>query len=100
MPDIAEVTRQMAERRVVVPGKRLRLDFGNEGSILLDGVAGSVSNDEGAVDATIRVAFDDFKKLAQGKLNGAMAFMTGKLQIDGDMGTAMQFQSITSKLKI
>lgn len=99
MPTVDQVANAMAESMAVVPGKRICLDFGDEGAIFLDGVANSVSTEASAADATIRMTFANFMKLADGSLNGTMAFMTGKLKIDGDMGTAMQLQSVTAKMK-
>ncbi|MFM9829023.1 MAG: SCP2 sterol-binding domain-containing protein [Sphingomonas sp.] len=99
MPDINSVTGKLQEAGAVVPGKRLRLDFGDEGSILLDGIDNAVSNDaDAAADTTIKVSLDNFVALANGKLNPTMAFMSGKLQISGDLGVAMQLQSVTSKM--
>jgi len=43
---------------------------------------------------TITMASGDFVDLAMGKLDGTMAFMSGKLKIKGDMGLAMKLQSI------
>ena len=39
-------------------------------------------------------ASGDFVDLATGKLDGTMAFMSGKLKIKGDMGLAMKLQNI------
>jgi putative sterol carrier protein len=36
----------------------------------------------------------DFLKLVGGKLNAQMAFMTGKIKIQGDMGLAMKLQQL------
>jgi len=99
MPDLTEITREMGSRGAVVPGKKLRLDFGSDGAILLDGVDNRVSNDAGEADATIRLSFANFLKLAEGSLNPVTAFMTGRIRIDGDMGVAMQFQSVAAKIK-
>mgnify|MGYP001187422299 CR=1 FL=1 len=52
--------------------------------------AGSADN----ANCTITVADSDFVNLVTGKLNGQMAFMTGKLKIAGDMGLAMKLQKI------
>jgi putative sterol carrier protein len=43
---------------------------------------------------TISMAAADFVDLATGKLDGTMAFMSGKLKIKGDMGLAMKLQSV------
>jgi len=43
---------------------------------------------------TITCADQDFVDIKTGKLNGQMAFMTGKLKISGDMGLAMKLQKI------
>ena len=36
----------------------------------------------------------DFVSMVNGKLNPQMAFMSGKLKIQGDMGLAMKLQQI------
>ncbi|MFT3723016.1 MAG: SCP2 sterol-binding domain-containing protein [Hyphomonadaceae bacterium] len=79
--------------------KKVKFDFGSVGKLFIDGAAGKASNEDGAADATITVAFDDFLKLAQGALDPTMAFMQGKLKVAGDMGVAMKLQSLFSKLK-
>lgn len=99
MPDVAQVTQLMADNNAVVPGKRVRLDFGSEGHILLDGNANTVTNDDGPADTTVKVSFANFMAMADGSLNGTMAFMLGKLKVEGDMGAAMQLQSVTAKIK-
>ena len=100
MADLADVTAIMGTNAAFVPGRVIKFDFGSDGVILLDGVAASVSNADEEAETTIRMSFDHFKALAQGKLNPTMAFMTGKIQVAGDMGLAMQLQSVTSKLKL
>lgn len=46
-------------------------------------------------DITITVAESDWLDIVSGKLNGQMAFLTGKLKIQGDMSLAMKLQSLT-----
>ncbi len=99
MPTLQEVTTKMSDAGAVVPGKRVRFDFGSDGSILLDGVANRVSNDAGDVDTTVKLSFDNFIALANGKLNSTMAFMMGKLKLEGDMSVALQLQEVTAKMK-
>mgnify|MGYP000920901700 CR=1 FL=1 len=58
---------------------------------------GEVAVSEGAGEAAsieIIIASADFLDLLAGKLNGQMAFLTGKLKIKGDMTLAMKLQSI------
>lgn len=45
---------------------------------------------------TITMAANDFVDLSSGKLDGTMAFMSGKIKIKGDMGLAMKLQSVLS----
>ena len=83
----------------VLPGKTVKLDFGDQGTIMLDGVGNKVTEDDGAADTTIKIAWDDWQAMADGQLDGMTAFMTGKLKVEGDMSNAMQLQGVLSKLK-
>jgi putative sterol carrier protein len=47
-----------------------------------------------AAKCTITMNDADFISLVQGKLNSQMAFMTGKLKIQGDMGLALKLQNL------
>ncbi|MBA4772707.1 MAG: SCP2 sterol-binding domain-containing protein [Sphingomonas sp.] len=100
MADLSEVTQIMGANNAFVPGKRIKFDFGTDGVILLDGVAEAVTNDDSDADTSIKISFDNFKKMAKGDLNATTAFMMGKIKISGDMGLAMQLQSVTSKIKL
>ena len=58
---------------------------------------GSADVGEGAPEnpnITITMKSEDFVDLATGKLDGTMAFMSGKIKIKGDMGLAMKLQSV------
>lgn len=43
---------------------------------------------------TVTMAASDFVNMTNGKLNPQLAFMSGKLRIQGDMGLAMKMQQI------
>ena len=43
---------------------------------------------------TLSMSAGDYVDMILGKLNGQMAFMSGKLKISGDMGLAMKMQSL------
>jgi putative sterol carrier protein len=94
-----ELVQRMQENSAWVPGKTVKIDFGDQGPVLLDGVANQVSEDDGAADTTIRVSWDDWQQLAAGQLDGMTAFMMGKLKVEGDMSNAMQLQGVLAKLK-
>jgi putative sterol carrier protein len=94
-----ELVTRMQEGQAWVPGKRVKLDFGSEGVALLDGVGEQVTEEDGAADTTIKVAWDDWQAMASGQLDGMTAFMSGKLKIEGDMSNAMQLQGVLAKLR-
>ena len=94
-----ELVGKMQEAQAWVPGKRVKLDFGDQGVVLLDGAASQVSEDDAAADTTIKVGWDDWQQMAAGQLDGMTAFMTGKLKIEGDMSNAMQLQGVLAKLR-
>ena len=94
-----ELAAKMQENSAWVPGKRVKIDFGEQGTIMLDGAASQVSEEDGDADTTIKVSWDDWQQLAAGQLDGMTAFMMGKLKVEGDMGNAMQLQGVLSKLR-
>lgn len=55
---------------------------------------GVVSSGDGEASCTITMTASDFVDMMNGKLNGQMAFMTGKLKVAGDMGLAMKLQTL------
>lgn len=58
---------------------------------------GALNTSEGSAespDATLSMDSDDFKDLISGELNPMMAFMQGKVKVDGDMGAVMKIQGL------
>jgi len=94
-----ELVGKMQDNQAWAPGKTVKLDFGDQGVILLDGANSQVSENDGPADTTIKTSWDDWQKMAAGELDGMTAFMTGKLKIEGDMGNAMQLQGVLAKLR-
>ncbi|WP_300975383.1 SCP2 sterol-binding domain-containing protein [Sphingomonas sp. LHG3406-1] len=95
-----ELVSKMQEAGAFVPGKKVKLDFGDEGAILLDGQSNQVTEDSAAAaDTTIKVNWADWQAMAAGQLDGMTAFMTGKLKVEGDMSNAMQLQGVLAKLR-
>ena len=94
-----ELAAKMQDAGAVLAGKTVKLDFGDDGTIMLDGVGNTVTEDDGAADTTIKITWDDWQAMADGQLDGMTAFMTGKLKVEGDMSNAMQLQGVLSKLR-
>ena len=95
----SEMATRLNNAQAFLPGKRVKLDFGSEGVVMLDGAANAVTEEDGPADTTIKVAWDDWVAMRDGKLDGMTAFMQGKLKVEGDMSAAMQLQGVLSKLR-
>ena len=71
-----------------------KFDIEGKGSIIIDSSGVRISDDE--TDVTLSATLETFQDILQGDLDSTSAFMTGKLQLDGDMSTAMQLASVLS----
>ena len=71
-----------------------KFEIENEGSIVLS--EGSVYAADDPTDVTFTASAEIFEEIFNGELEPTAAFMTGKLKIDGDMGTAMRLANIFS----
>ncbi|MCT4682737.1 MAG: SCP2 sterol-binding domain-containing protein [Roseicyclus sp.] len=65
-----------------------------EGAVMVDGGGVRAAEDGDEADVTMTADADTFQSILAGDLNPASAFMTGKLKLDGDMGTAMRLGSV------
>jgi putative sterol carrier protein len=101
MADLAQVTEQI--RKAVGAdsglGKTVKLDFGEAGKIYIDGAASpnTVTNDDKAADCVIAMSWDDFIALSEGRLDPMMAFMQGKMKIQGDMMLAQKLAPLLKR---
>ena len=50
-------------------------------------------------DCAFQMSMDDFNRLLEGKLNPVMAYMFGRLKVEGDFGTAMEFSRVLNLMK-
>ena len=63
-------------------------------AIIKDGKLEVVQGVHASPNMTMTMAGTDYVDMTTGKLNGQMAFMSGKLKIAGDMGLATKMQSL------
>ncbi|MGB8683321.1 MAG: SCP2 sterol-binding domain-containing protein [Candidatus Binatus sp.] len=68
-------------------GGKWNVVINNETCTVNEGPAASPS-------ITISMTAQDYVDMTTGKLNGQVAFMSGKLRIAGDMGLALRMQSL------
>ena len=73
-----------------------RFDFGKDGLLRLDASRSpaTLSRDDGDAVCTIRMTLDDFGKMLEGSLNPTLAFATGKLKVQGSMGSALKLAAL------
>mgnify|MGYP006284632915 CR=1 FL=1 len=69
-----------------------RFDIAEEGTIMIRD--GELSTEPGEADVVVRADMDTFQQMFDGELSPAAAFMTGKVEVDGDMGAAMKLSSL------
>lgn len=69
--------------KFVIPG---------EGAIMLDATGVRAGDDE--ADVTLTADADVFRAILAGDMGATMAFMSGKLTVDGNMGLAMKLGSV------
>jgi putative sterol carrier protein len=81
----AKITSFDGVAKFVIPG---------EGAIMMDHDGVRAGDDP--ADVTMTAAADVFKGILSGDVNPTMAFMTGKLTVDGNMGLAMKLAGVLS----
>lgn len=74
-------------------GYKVKFDLGGEGIIFWDGTGPTpeVSNEEaGAPDTVMTMSEADLQSLVNGTLDPQLAYMTGKLKVEGSLGVALK----------
>ncbi len=92
---VAEIAEKM-RARVEGSGfeRSVKLDTGGDGVIVIDGATVSIT--DAPADCTVFLSIEDLEALIAGDLSPTMAFMTGRLKIEGDMSVAMSLNQFLS----
>ncbi len=76
----------------------IKFAFTDGGFLHIDGKStpNVVSNDDNEAQCTVKVSLEDFGLLVSRDLDPMVAFMGGKIKVDGDMGVAMKLGRLFS----
>lgn len=97
--ELSELTEEMRKRagQNVKLGYKVKFVLEEDGIIFWDGTEHPPAIDnEDRPDATttIRISPENLKKLIDGALDPTLAYMTGKLKVEGSMGVALKLTSM------
>jgi putative sterol carrier protein len=68
--------------------------FTGEGAVVLDGAGVRAGTEEDETDVTLIASAETFQGMFEGDVNPTMAYMSGKLKIEGSMTAAMKLASV------
>lgn len=77
-------------------GAKIKIDMGDDGIIFIDATQSppDMSQDDADADVTLHCSAELFEGVLNGTQDPNIAFMMGKLKIEGSMGLAMKLNSI------
>ena len=95
-----ELIETLTKRAMGFPklGYKVKVLLDEGGIIFWDGTSDqpTISEEDGEADTTLRLSEDDFRKLLAGNLDPTLAYMTGKLKVEGKLGVAMKINAMLS----
>lgn len=97
--EIAELAQRLRRTEGWLPGKRVLLDFGSSGAIMLDGVACAVGDEPGPADATVMIDWSDWLAILEGKHDPMRAYLSGRLRIAGELPVAIELAARLAQLR-
>ena len=95
LTELTDELRKQAGRNVKL-GYKVKFVL-DDGVIFWDGTDTSPeigNEDKGEADTTINISAENLQKLMQGGLDPTLAYMTGKLKVEGKMGVALKLTSM------
>ena len=97
LESLTEALRQRAAQNPKL-GNKVKFVLDDASVILWDGAGDrtSVANSDGEADTIMRLSEENLEKLLAGTLDPTMAYMTGKLKVEGKMGVALKINAMLS----
>lgn len=96
--NIDDFEKQIREKLNYAPaiGAKIKLDLGDDGVLFIDGTSSppDISREDAEADTTFVCSLDVIKNIISGAQDPTMAFMTGKLKVQGSMGYALKLSSL------
>lgn len=96
--ELEEIISEVQEKAATIKplGYLVKFIFEDDSSIFLDGKGESnqVSTEGGEPDTTIKIKQKSFLNLLRGKLDPTIAFMSGRIKVDGSLGVALKLQEL------
>jgi putative sterol carrier protein len=96
----AELAEALRRKLALAPklGYQVKFLLDEGGQIFWDGTGDKpeISEANSEADTTIRLSADSFAKLMEGALDPTLAYMTGKLKVEGKLGVALKINAMLS----
>lgn len=93
MSDMVEAAVDALQKKLTGPfDGTAKFVIAGEGALIIEGQTVRASDDD--ADVTLTADAETFRAILDGDLNPTMAFMSGKLSVDGNMGLAMALGSV------
>lgn len=95
LEDVTDRIRKKVAQGVPITA-RFKFDFGDDGRIFVDSTQTPpvISNDDESADVTLLCSLETFTKLMDGAQDPNVAFLMGKLKVQGSMGLAMKLNAM------
>jgi len=95
---LEEVTGQIKQKMQQALGlkAKVKFDFGADGIVFVDTTQDPpvISHDDAEADTTLSCSLETFQGILAGTQDPNIAFMMGKLKVQGSMGLAMKLNGI------
>jgi len=95
LESLTEALRQRAAQNPKL-GYKVKFALDDGGVIFWEGTGdqAAITNSDGEADTTMRLSEENLEKLLAGNLDPTMAYMTGKLKVEGRMGVALKIDHV------